>query len=163
LEKIRKQGFDQTQDEQWMQLALRQAKYAALQEEVPVGAVVVFQGRVIGEGYNHREKDHAITGHAELMAMAQASRVLKTWRLKGCTLYVTLEPCMMCTGALIQSRIDRIVFALSDPKSGALRSVLTLEKIPHLVHRPILTYPILASASKALLSDYFKTKRDEKN
>jgi tRNA(adenine34) deaminase len=150
-------------DEQWMRWALKQAEKAARENEVPVGAIIVQGDKIIGSGYNQRERLHQISGHAEIIAMEQASQTLKTWRLKGCTLYVTLEPCMMCTGALIQSRIERIVFGITDPKSGALRSVITLEKIPYLLHKPAVIYPILADESQALLKRYFQKKRNEKN
>lgn len=145
-----------------MQFALAQAQRAAAEDEVPVGAVIVYQQQIIGQGYNHREKDQQVTGHAEMMAMTQASRHLKSWRLLDCTLYVTLEPCMMCAGALIQSRISRIVYAVNDPKSGAIHSILKLEKIPHVGKAPQITTSVMESEATTILKTYFQKKRHEK-
>lgn len=146
-----------------MRLAIEQAKKAVNMDEVPVGAVVVYQDRVIGVGFNQREKQNQITGHAELMAMEEASRFLQSWRLNGCTLYVTLEPCLMCTGALIQSRIDRVVYGAKDEKSGAIASQIQIQKIPRIQHQPLIQSGILEEACKTLLTEYFSTKRHEKN
>ena len=110
-------------DEYWMQAALRQAEKARREEETPIGAVVVFGGRIIGRGRNRREKRQDVTEHAEMVAIRQASRKLGSWRLEQCTLYVTLEPCLMCAGAIIQSRISCLVFGAADPKAGACGSV----------------------------------------
>ncbi len=145
-----------------MRLAIEQAKKAANIDEVPVGAVVVYQGQVIGVGFNQREKQNQITGHAELMAMEEASRFLQSWRLNGCILYVTLEPCLMCTGALIQSRIDRIVYGAKDEKSGAIASQIQIKKIPRIQHQPSIQAGVLEEACKKLLTEYFSTKRHEK-
>ena len=145
-----------------MRLAIEQAKKAVNMDEVPVGAVVVYQDRVIGVGFNQREKQNQITGHAELMAMEEASRFLQSWRLNGCTLYVTLEPCLMCTGALIQSRIDRVVYGAKDEKSGAIASQIQIQKIPRIQHQPSIQAGVLEEACKTLLTEYFSTKRHEK-
>lgn len=144
-----------------MKEALAEAKLAFAQDEVPVGAVVVFENKIIGRGHNLKEQHQKVTAHAELIAIHQASAFLRSWRLKGCTLYVTLEPCMMCTGALIQSRIDRIVYALKDEKSGAIESQLQMKKIPRLQHKPNLTSSVLGLASQQLLRQYFQKKRHE--
>lgn len=148
-------------DEHWMKEALVEAKRAFEMDEVPVGAIVVYQNQVIGRGHNLKEKQKNVSSHAELIAMAEASQHLKSWRLKGCTLYVTLEPCMMCTGALIQSRIDRIVYAVKDEKSGAIQSQLHMHKIPHLQHQPLTQSDILSLESQTLLKQYFQKKRHE--
>jgi tRNA(adenine34) deaminase len=148
-------------DEHWMKEALAQAKLAFDYDEVPVGAVVVYQHSIIGRGHNLKEKQHDVKAHAELIAIQQASDYLQSWRLKGCTLYVTLEPCMMCTGALIQSRIDRIVYAVKDEKSGAIESQLQIHKIPRLQHKPMIQSGVLSAASQTLLKQYFANKRHE--
>ena len=148
-------------DEHWMKEALVEAKLAFELDEVPVGAVVVYQNHIIGRGHNLKEKHQHVTAHAELIAIEQASQHLQSWRLKGCTLFVTLEPCMMCTGALIQSRIDRIVFGVKDEKSGAIESQLQLRKIPRLQHQPLTQSDVLSSDSQALLKTYFQKKRHE--
>jgi tRNA(adenine34) deaminase len=156
-----KLAFEIFSDEHWMKEALVEAKLAFELDEVPVGAIVVYQNHVIGRGHNLKEKHQHVTAHAELIAIEQASQHLQSWRLKGCTLYVTLEPCMMCTGALIQSRIDRIVFGVKDEKSGAIQSQLQLQKIPRLQHLPLIQSDILSSDSQALLKTYFQKKRHE--
>ncbi len=150
-------------DERWMRLAIDQAKKARDEDEVPVGAIVVYQNQVIGVGYNQREKQNHITGHAEIIAVEEASRFLKSWRLTGCTLYVTLEPCLMCTGALIQSRIDRVVYGARDEKSGSIDSQIQFRKIPRIQHQPHIQEGVLVIECKALLTDYFSKKRHEKN
>lgn len=147
------------EDERWMRLALAQAQLAKAQDEVPVGAVIVYQGQVIGAGFNHREHRQSVLGHAEMIAIAAANQHLHAWRLHGCTLYVTLEPCMMCTGALIQSRIDRIVYGAKDDKGGAIHSQLQLHKIPHRPHTPVILGGVLESPCQHILQDYFQTKR----
>ncbi|MEN9819492.1 MAG: hypothetical protein RL379_270 [Bacillota bacterium] len=144
-----------------MKEALVEAKLAFSLDEVPVGAVVVYQNSIIGRGHNLKEKEKNVTSHAELIAIAEASQHLQSWRLKGCTLYVTLEPCMMCTGALIQSRIDRIVYAVKDEKSGAIQSQLQMHKIPRLQHQPIIQSDVLSLESQTLLKQYFQKKRHE--
>jgi len=148
-------------DEHWMKEALAEAKLAFDIDEVPVGAIVVYENNIIGRGHNLKEKQRNVTSHAELIAMAEASQHLQSWRLQGCTLYVTLEPCMMCTGALIQSRIDRIVYAVKDEKSGAIESQLHIHKIPRLQHQPIIQSDVLSLESQTLLKQYFQKKRHE--
>ena len=106
-------------DIKWMQAALRQARAAAAREEVPVGSVVVLDGKIVGRGYNLRETSHDPTSHAEIRAIRQATKKLGDWRLDGATLYVTLEPCLMCMGAIKNARVSRLVFGASDPKQGA--------------------------------------------
>jgi tRNA(adenine34) deaminase len=148
-------------DERWMRLAIEQASFAIEVDEVPVGAIVVYQNKIIGRGFNQREKNHKITGHAELIAMEEASQHLKSWRLTHCTLYVTLEPCLMCTGALIQSRLERIVFGAQDEKSGGIVSQIQIQKIPRIQHLPHIQSGILELDCQHQLRQYFEKKRHE--
>lgn len=110
-------------DEYWMKKALKLAEKARDLDEVPVGAIIVSQGKIVGRGYNLREQKISPTAHAEIMAIEKAAKKMKNWRLLGVTLYVTLEPCAMCAGALVHARVDRVVFGASDPKAGALESI----------------------------------------
>ena len=141
-----------------MDLALAQARKAAALGEVPVGCVIVRDGAVIGEGYNRRETDRTVLGHAELMAIRQAEQAVGDWRLSDCTLYVTLEPCPMCAGAIINARIKRVVYGASDRKAGCCGSILDLFREPF-NHHPEVTGGVLAEESAALLSSFFKKLR----
>ncbi|MGI6297714.1 MAG: tRNA adenosine(34) deaminase TadA [Saccharofermentanales bacterium] len=145
-------------DKRWMRLALNQARKAAAVGETPIGAVIVHEGRVIGRGYNRRETRKDATEHAEIMAIRQASRRLKSWRLTDCELYVTLEPCLMCAGALINARIRRVVYAAADPKGGACGSVVSAQSLP-LFHEIICEPGPLAAESAELLRLFFKALR----
>lgn len=147
------------QDEYWMRKALVLARGAAELGEVPVGAIVVFQGQVVGRGYNTRETAKTPLAHAEMMAIARASAVLGRWRLWGCTLYVTLEPCPMCAGAIVHARFPRVVFGASDPRTGACGSLLNLVQHPALNHRVELTPDILGEASGAMIKEFFAKLR----
>ena len=149
-------------DERWMRLAIEQANFALANDEVPVGAIVVYQNKIIGRGFNRREKNHQITGHAEIFAMEEASQYLNSWRLSQCTLYTTLEPCLMCTGALIQSRIERVVFGAKEEKTGAIYSQIQIQKLPQIQHLPFIEHGVLASECQHLLKQYFGKKRREK-
>src|SRR6201994_1295442 len=131
-------------DEQWMSEALALARLAAAEGEVPIGAVVVFEGSVVGRGRNARERLHDPTAHAEILALQEAARALSRWRLTGATLYATLEPCFMCAGALVNSRIDRLVFAVPDPKAGAVGSLFNVPEDPRLNHRVSVSSGVLA-------------------
>lgn len=139
--------------------ALREARGAAKAGEVPVGAVVVHQGRVIARAHNQVETLRDATAHAEMIALTQAMGFLQSKWLNGCVLYVTLEPCGMCAGALVLSRIDRLVFGAADPKTGACGSVLNLVEEPRLNHRLPVTGGVLAAECGALLSGFFADKR----
>jgi len=145
-------------DAYFMGLALELAKQAAALGEVPVGAVVVRGGEVVGHGYNRRESGKNALAHAELAAIDEACRTLGGWRLWQCDLYVTLEPCPMCTGAIINSRIVRVVYGASDPKAGCCGSVVDLTALPF-NHKPQLVGGVRAEECAALLSDFFKTLR----
>lgn len=140
--------------------ALAEAYRAAELDEVPVGAVVVFEDTVIARAGNRRESRKCATCHAELSAIEEACRYRHGWRLPECTLYVTLEPCPMCAGAIINARIPRVVFGASDPKGGAMGSVLDLCAYP-LNHHPAVERGVLAEESRQILSAYFKNKREK--
>ena len=146
-------------DELYMRRALELARAARAREEVPVGAVLVRDGVILTEAANEVEARHDATAHAEMLAIAEAQALLKTWRLNGTTLYVTKEPCPMCAGALAHVRIDRIVFGVSDPKAGACGGAFQLFDLPGLNHRCEITSGILRDESLALLQDFFRDRR----
>jgi tRNA(adenine34) deaminase len=146
-------------DFQHMAEALRLAAEAAAQGEVPVGAVVVHEGRVISRGWNRREQDQDFTAHAELIAMREAATALQSWRLVGCTVYVTLEPCAMCAGAMVQARVHRCVWGAPDPKGGFLGTLGDLSQDARLNHRFNVTPHLLADESRALLQGFFRGLR----
>ena len=146
-------------DEYFMRLALREAERALEHDDVPIGAVVVHEGEVIGLGHNERELRADATGHAEMIAMREASRRLGSWRLLDCVLYVTLEPCAMCAGAIVLARIPRLVYAAADPKAGAAGSVLDVLDEPRLNHRPDVDGGLLAADSADLLRAFFAPRR----
>ena len=141
-----------------MRLAIRQARRADRMDEVPVGAVVVHQGVVVGRGHNLRESRQDVTLHAEIMAIRQACRRLGRWRLEGCDLYVTLEPCIMCAGAIIQARIRTLYYGADDPKTGACGSLTDLFSLRH-NHRVTVVPGLLAAESSALLKVIFRRRR----
>jgi tRNA(adenine34) deaminase len=146
-------------DEHFMRMALREAERATEHEDVPVGAVVVHEGEVAGVGHNERELREDPTAHAEMLAIREAARALGTWRLIDCVLYVTLEPCAMCAGAIVLARVPRVIFATSDPKAGAAGSVLDVLAEPRLNHRPEVASGLLAGESAALLRAFFASRR----
>ena len=148
-------------DEYYMSLALKEAEAAASEDEVPVGAVIVFENRVVGRAHNQRERLHDPTAHAEMIAVTQAASYLQNWRLTGCAIYVTIEPCAMCAGALVLARIDRIVYGVPDPKGGACGSVFNVVNEPRLNHRVQVTRGVLAEECARVLSDFFKRRRAE--
>ena len=141
-----------------MKAALRQAERAGRDGEPPVGAVIVRDGRIVGRGYNQREKRQDVTRHAELSAIRQASRRLGSWRLEGCTLYVTLEPCVMCAGAIVQARISQVVFGAADPKAGACGSVTDIFSL-HLNHQVEVQGGVLAENCSNILKAFFQERR----
>jgi tRNA(adenine34) deaminase len=146
-------------DEYFMRLALREAERALEHDDVPIGAVVVHEGEVIGAGRNERELRQDPTAHAEMIALREASRALSSWRLMDAVLYVTLEPCAMCAGAIVLARVSRVVFGASDPKAGAAGSVLDVLGEPRLNHRPEVAAGLLADEAAALLQDFFGDRR----
>lgn len=142
-----------------MALALAEAEQAALADEVPIGAVIVRQGQVLASAHNQREQLRDPTAHAEMIAITQAATALNSWRLEDCTLYVTLEPCPMCAGAIVQSRIKRVVYGADDPKAGAVRSLYQLLQDARLNHRAEVTAGVLAEECGQVLSRFFQQKR----
>ncbi len=148
------------QDEAFMRLAIEQAQTAAALGEIPVGAVVVKDGQVIGRGYNRREVDASAIAHAEVLAIEDACKHLGTWRLTDCELYVTLEPCPMCAGAIINSRIRRVIYGAKDERAGCCGSVADFFVMPF-NHNPLSRSGILADECKQLLLDFFSTLRNE--
>jgi tRNA(adenine34) deaminase len=152
-----------TRDEQFMQLALAEAQKAAQNGEVPVGCVIVHRDQVIAVGRNRREKGKSALAHAEIMAIRRACRALGGWRLWECELYVTLEPCPMCAGAILNARIPKVVFGAADEKAGAMGSVFDLFSFP-LNHKPLVVSGVCAEESTALLQAFFQKlrKRQEK-
>jgi tRNA(adenine34) deaminase len=146
-------------DEYFMRLALREAERALDHDDVPIGAVIVHDGEVIATGRNERELRGDPTAHAELLALREASAKLGTWRLLGTVLYVTLEPCAMCAGAIVLGRVPRVVYGADDPKAGAAGSVLNVLAEPRLNHRPVVAPGLLADESAALLRAFFASRR----
>jgi tRNA(adenine34) deaminase len=149
----------EAEDRAFMQKALAAARQAADLGEIPVGAVVTLAGQIVGRGYNRREVDGDPLAHAEILAIRQAAADGRGWRLSGCTLYVTLEPCAMCAGALVASRIDRLVFGAADPKAGYCGSLGNLVQDPRLNHRLVVTGAVLADESAELLRGFFRDLR----
>ena len=144
-----------SRDEKYMRQALLQAKKAADIGEVPIGCVIVYDDRIIGRGYNRRKTDRNTLSHAELTAIRKASRKLGDWRLEGCTMYVTLEPCQMCAGAIVQARMDRVVIAAMSPKSGCAGSILNLLQMDEFNHKVEITTGVLEKECSEFLSGFF--------
>ena len=147
-------------DDRYMAQALAEANAALEHGDVPIGAIVVHEGVVVGKGHNARELEQDPTAHAELIALREAARTLERWRLTGCALYVTLEPCAMCAGAAVLARIDLVVFAAPDPKAGAVRSVADILDEPALNHHPKWRLGARRADAEALLSGFFAGRRD---
>ena len=147
-----------TQDEAFMEEAIKLALLAAEKDEVPVGAIVVHNGIIISSAYNMREESKCATHHAEILAIESACRALGGWRLPGATLYVTMEPCVMCAGAIINSRIERVVYGAKDHRFGAFGSALDVNSAG-LNHRPEIVGGVMGDRCAAILTNYFKTKR----
>jgi tRNA(adenine34) deaminase len=151
----------QEQDDKWMREALRMAETALEHDEVPVGCLIVHDGRIVGRAHNQREMLQDPTAHAEMIAITQAAEALGSWRLTGCTLYVTLEPCAMCAGGMILARLDRLVYGASDPKAGAVDSVFRLLEEPRLNHRIPVAAGVLREECGAILTQFFRKKRGQ--
>ncbi|MFP5284438.1 MAG: tRNA adenosine(34) deaminase TadA [Thermoanaerobaculia bacterium] len=151
--------MERPDDRLWMTEALVEAGRAAALGEVPIGAVVVREGEAIGRGYNRREIDGDPLAHAEILAIRQAAGAMGGWRLTGCTMYVTLEPCPMCAGALVASRIERLVYGAADPKAGYCGSLGNIVQDPRLNHRLEVTAGVLESESAELLRGFFASLR----
>jgi len=148
-----------TQDEKYMKEAMKQAKKAAAIEEVPIGCVIVHEDKIIARGYNKRNLKKNTLAHAEIIAMNKASRVIGDWRLEGCTMYVTLEPCPMCAGAIVQARIPRVVIGSMNPKAGCAGSVLNVLQTEGFNHQVILETGVLGAECSEMLSGFFKELR----
>lgn len=148
-----------TQDEKYMKEALKQAKKAAAIEEVPIGCVIVHEGKVIARGYNKRNLKKNTLAHAEIIAMNKASKVIGDWRLEDCTMYVTLEPCPMCAGAIVQARIPRVVVGSMNPKAGCAGSVLNILQTEGFNHQVSLETGILGEECSQMLSSFFRELR----
>jgi tRNA(adenine34) deaminase len=145
--------------EHWMELALEEAELAGREEEVPIGAVIVCEERVIARAHNQREQLHDPTAHAEMVAITQAAAARPSWRLDGCTLYVTLEPCPMCAGAIVQARITRVVYGATDPKAGAVHTLYQMLNDARLNHQCQVVAGVLAERCGGLLSSFFQQQR----
>ena len=145
-----------------MKEAIRQAKKAYCLGEVPIGCVIVYEGKIIARGYNRRTADRNTLAHAELQAIRRAGRKLNDWRLEGCTMYVTLEPCQMCSGAIIQARIPRVVVGCMNPKAGCAGSILNLLQMPQFNHQAELTTGVLEEECSQMMKSFFRELREKK-
>ena len=146
-------------DEKYMKEAIRQAKKAYALGEVPIGCVIVYQDKIIGRGYNRRNTDKNTLAHAEITAINKASRAMKDWRLEECTLYVTLEPCQMCSGAIVQARISEVVMGCMNPKAGCAGSILNILDMPQFNHQVRIKKGVLEESCSDLLKTFFKELR----
>ena len=147
-------------DEKYMKKALLQAQRAYELGEVPIGCVIVYEGKIIGRGYNRRNTDKNTLCHAEITAIKKASKAMKDWRLEGCTMYVTLEPCPMCAGACVQARIDRVVIGCMSPKSGCAGSVINLLQMDEFNHKVEITKDVLHDECSSILTKFFEELRE---
>lgn len=150
-------------NEKFMVEAIKEAKKAELIDEVPIGCVIVKDDKIIARGHNLRESKQCSTAHAEIIAIEKACRKLKSWRLEGCSLYVTLEPCPMCSGAILQSRIEHVVYGAKDPKGGCMESCMNMYEVKGFNHYPDVIGGVLEDECGALLKTFFKRKREEKS
>lgn len=151
------------EDERYMKIAIQQAQIAEENGDVPIGAVIVYKNQIIGKAYNQREQLNDPTAHAEIIALTQAAAYIESWRLHDCTIYVTLEPCPMCAGALVLARIDRLVYGCDDPKTGACKSLYNIVQDERLNHRLEVTSGVLAADCSNLLQEFFQRRRIENN
>ena len=146
----------------FMKEALKEAKKAYKKEEIPVGAVIVKEGKIIARGHNLRETKNSSISHAEILAIEKANKKLNAWRLENCEMYITLEPCMMCTGAIIQSRLKKIYIGTRDIKGGSIESSIEIKKVRNINHYPDYEIGILEDECSKILKDFFKEKRNKK-
>lgn len=151
-----------TEAEKYMKAALKQAQKAYLLEEVPIGCVIVHEGKIIARGYNRRNTDKVTLAHAEMIAIKKASKKLGDWRLEGCTMYVTLEPCQMCAGAIVQARMDEVVIGCMNAKAGSAGSVINLLDMKAFNHQVKITKGVLEEACSSMLSRFFLELREKK-
>lgn len=152
----------QSDDERFMREAYKQAKKAYALGEVPIGCVIVHDGKIIGRGYNRRNTDKSTLSHAEIIAIRKASKVIGDWRLEECTLYVTLEPCQMCAGAIVQSRIRRVVMGCRNPKAGCAGSILNLLQIPEFNHQVEIEEGVRGPECSEMIKDFFRSLREKR-
>lgn len=150
---------DMSEHEEYMRMAIREAVAALSEDEVPVGAVVVCDGRIVGKAHNQRETLRDPTAHAEIIALTQAAAALERWRMTGARMYVTLEPCVMCAGALVNARVDELIYGATDPKAGACGSLYDIPRDERLNHRLTVTSGVLAEDCGLLLQEFFRNKR----
>jgi tRNA(adenine34) deaminase len=150
-----------TIDEKFMKQAIKEAQKAFDKDEVPIGAVLVKDGKIIARGFNNRESKIDPTGHAEIIALRKAAKKLQNWRLEKTTLYVTIEPCSMCAGAMVWSRVDRVVYGAKEPKGGALGSSFNLYEQKSLNHYPEVTSGVLEEECASIMKRFFKQKREQ--
>ncbi|NLB48792.1 MAG: nucleoside deaminase [Erysipelotrichia bacterium] len=143
----------------YMELALEEARLAALEDEVPVGCVIVYRDQVIASAHNKRDKSHNPLGHAEILAIKKAGEFIGNWQLVDCELYVTIEPCIMCGGAIIQSRIGKVIYGASDNKGGAFGSSIDILTAKNINHRPTIISGVLEAECSQIIKQYFKNKR----
>ena len=148
-----------TEDEKFMKYAIRQAKKAGAIGDVPIGCVIVHEGKIIARGYNKRNKNKTVLAHAELLAMSKACKKIGDWRLEECTMYITLEPCQMCAGAIVQARIPRVVIGSMNPKAGCGGSILNLLEMQEFNHQVNVTRGVLNQECSEMLSDFFRELR----
>ena len=155
------QKKNMTLDEKYMKEAIKQAKKAYALDEVPIGCVIVYQDKIIGRGYNRRTTDKNTLAHAELLAIKKASKKMDDWRLEDCTMYVTLEPCQMCSGAIVQARIKRVVVGCMNPKAGCAGSILNLLEMQEFNHQAELTTRVLEAECSSMMKQVFKELSDK--
>ena len=157
----RKLSVDDNSDEKFMTAAIKAAFIAEENGDVPIGAVVVYENQIIAKGYNQRHHLNDPTAHAEIVALTAAAEFIGNWRLNGCTMYVTLEPCPMCAGALVNARMDRLVYGCDDPKAGACKSLYNIVQDERLNHCLEVTSGVMAQECSTILSDFFRRRRIE--
>ena len=148
-----------TTDEKYMREAIKQARKAAKIDEVPIGCVIVYDDKIIARGYNRRNTDKSTLAHAEIIAIRKAAKVIGDWRLEDCTMYITLDPCPMCAGAIVQARIPRVVVGAMNPKAGCAGSVINLLQMDGFNHKAELTSGVLVDECRTMLQDFFKEMR----
>lgn len=151
-----------TTHEKFMKEAIRQAQKAYALDEVPIGCVIVYEGKIIARGYNRRNTDKNTLSHAELTAIKKASKKLGDWRLEGCTMYITLEPCQMCAGAIVQARVSEVVIGSMNPKAGCAGSVLNILQMEEFNHQVTVTRDVLKEECSRMLSQFFRELREKK-
>lgn len=155
-------GIEVAAEEKYMREAVRQAKKAAALNEVPIGCVIVHEGKIIGRGYNRRMTDHSVLAHAEIIAIKKACKKMGDWRLEDCTIYITLEPCPMCAGAIVQARIPKAVIGCMNPKAGCAGSVMNLLKEEGFNHQVEIEVGMMGEECSQMLKDFFKALRKKK-